>query len=245
MVRKLMQSAAKMDMPRLPRVDLVQHVVDSLQEQILSGRLAPNEPLLPEGQLSVQLGVSRTVIREAMRILGAKGLVVVSRGKLPRVKPADSTHVVDSITAFLQRANHPLRHLVEVRRHLETSIAALAAERATPEQVEAMEEANRQLLKANTLDQRVEADIRFHTLLAEATGNPIFAMLIEPITHLLRLSMAETLSRSGEKRAAKCHEKILAAIRHADSEAAKQAMLDLVATAEMDLSQDFPCPSHP
>jgi len=223
---------------RVRRVDLVQEVATRLEEQILSGQLVPGQAIPPEGQLSVQLGVSRTVIREAMRILGARGLVAVSQGKSPRVKPADPAHVVNSIAAFLQRTNHSLLHLVEVRRHLETSIAAMAAQRATPEQIAALEEANERLATAKTLDSQVEADMRFHTLLAEATGNPVFGLLLQPLTHLLRMSLRETLGRTGAKLASDCHRSILAAVQKGDPEGARQAMLDLVDRAGHDLGID-------
>jgi DNA-binding FadR family transcriptional regulator len=217
------------------RLDLVREVTERLREQILAGAFNADRALPPEGRLGQALGVSRTVIREAMRILVAQGLVEVSQGKLPRVKPADPAHVFESITTFLQRADHSLAHLVEVRRHLESSIAALAAERATPQHVAAMEEANRQLTAAATLDQQIKADVRFHTLLAEATGNPVFGLLLEPLAHLLRLSLKKTLGRTGVERAAGGHQKILAAVRRGDPEGARQAMLDLVAMSEMDL----------
>ena len=77
----------------LPRLDLVQEVTERLREQILAGAFDADRSLPPEGQLGQALGVSRTVIREAMRILAAQGLVEVSQGRTPRVKPADPTHV--------------------------------------------------------------------------------------------------------------------------------------------------------
>jgi GntR family transcriptional regulator, transcriptional repressor for pyruvate dehydrogenase complex len=217
------------------RTDLVQEVVGRLREQILAGTFASVGTIPPEGQLGQSLGVSRTVIREAMRILAAQGLVEVSRGKLPRVKPADPGHVFECITTFLRRADHSLADLVEVRRPLESAIAALAAKRATPVQIDSLEEANRQLIAAQTLDEQIDADMRFHTRLAEATGNPIFGLLLEPLTHLLRQSLRETLSRSGVARAADGHELILEAVRRSDSDDASRAMLELLAMAEKDL----------
>jgi GntR family transcriptional regulator, transcriptional repressor for pyruvate dehydrogenase complex len=226
----------KIAAPRAGRVDLVQNVVTVLSDQIISGQFAPNLPIPPEGQLSQQMGVSRTVIREAMRILVTRGLVEVAQGKLPRVKPVDPSHVIDSLSTFLQRADHSLLHLIEVRRLLETAIAAMAAERVTPEQIAAMEEANRQLIEAKTLDQQIDVDLRFHALIAEATKNPVFGILLEPLAHLMRLSRKTTLSRTGVARAASDHHEILNAIRRGDSEAARSAMLDHLARAEQDLS---------
>jgi GntR family transcriptional regulator, transcriptional repressor for pyruvate dehydrogenase complex len=218
------------------RGDLVQGVVTLLENQILAGELPADRPMPPEGELSRQLGVSRTVIREAMRILGARGLVEVSQGRLPRVKPADPAHVVDSLATFLQRADHSLLYLIEVRRQLETAIAVLAAERATPQQVVAMEDTNRVLIGPGTLDQRIDADLRFHALLAEATQNPVFGVLLDPLAHLMRLSRKATLGRTGAERAVAGHQAILAAIRNGDPEAARRAMLEHLTMAEQDLS---------
>jgi GntR family transcriptional regulator, transcriptional repressor for pyruvate dehydrogenase complex len=223
---------------RRKRVDLVQEVVSLLEKQIISGQLAAGASMPPEGQLSLQLGVSRTVIREAMRILGTRGLVEVSQGRLPRVKPADSAFVVDSLSTFLQRADHSLLHLLEVRRQLETSIAALAAERATPEILEALEETIRELAGPGSLEERIDADLRFHALLAEATKNPVFGVLLEPLAHLMRLSRKVTLGRTGAERAAGSHRKILEAVRRGDAEAARNAMLDHLVKAEQDLRKD-------
>jgi GntR family transcriptional regulator, transcriptional repressor for pyruvate dehydrogenase complex len=222
---------------RRQRVDLVQGVVALLEKHIISGEMVSGQSLPPEGLLSRDLGVSRTVIREAMRILGAKGLVEVSQGKLPRVKPVDSTQVVDSLATFLQRADHSLLHLLEVRRHLETSIVALAAERATPEQVDALKELNQQFEKTDNLEQLIDADMRFHALLAEATNNPVFGLLLEPLAHLMRLSRKETLTRSGPKAAAKGHAKLIAAIGRGDPEASRRAMLEHLDLAEQDLEE--------
>jgi DNA-binding FadR family transcriptional regulator len=218
------------------KVDLVQEVVSLLEEQIISGKLEAEKPIPPEGELCRQLGVSRTVVREAMRILGARGLVEVSQGKLPRVKAADPSLVVDSLATFLQRSSPSLFHLIEVRRHLETLLARLAASRATAEQVDAMQETIRLLPKADTLEGQIAQDLRFHSLLADSAQNPIFGILLEPLSHLMRISRTATLSRTGAERACADHQKILDAIRLADPEAAANAMLQHLDRAEQDLN---------
>ncbi len=185
------------------------------------------------------MGVSRTVIREAMRILGERGLVEVSQGRSPRVKPADPAHVVSSLATFLMRGDHSLLHLIEVRRPLETEIAAIAARRITPHQLEALEQAHLQLAEAKALDDRIDADLRFHELLAESTGNPVFGLLLAPLAHLMRLSRKQTLGRTGVERAIAGHEKILAAVRRGDSDSARKAMLDHLAMAEKDLANSI------
>ena len=225
----------KLDIRQVKRVHLVQRVVACIEEQILSGRISSDQLLPPEGQLCLDLGVSRTVVREAMRILETRGLVEVCQGKLSRVKAIDPTHAINSLTRFLQRADHPLLHLVEVRQQLETGIARLAARRATPEQLEAMEAANEDLVHSNTLDQQIDADLHFHTLLADASGNPVFGVLLAPLGYLMRLSRRETLSQTGMERAIVGHREILAAVQRHDPDAAQRAMLDHLTWAELDL----------
>ncbi len=229
-------SSSSMRIDPLRRVDLVQEAVARLEKQILSGKFAPGESIPPEGQLSTQLGVSRTVIREAMRILGAKGLVEVSQGRLPRVKPAGPEHVISSLSTFLQRHDHSLLDLTEARRLLEVGCVALAAQRATPDQVDALEKVSLQLSEADSLDRQIEADLQFHVQLAECSGNPVLGLLLAPLSQLMRISHKETLSRTGAERAAVGHRRIVEAIRHQDVESARHAMLEHLAMAEIDLS---------
>ena len=109
------------------------------------------------------------------------GLVEVSQGKLPRVKPADSAHVVDSLATFLQRADHSLAAsdrgppaIGDVDRGPggETCDAGADCRDGRNEPA---------IGRAGTLDRRIDADLRFHALLAEATQNPVFGVLLEPL----------------------------------------------------------------
>lgn len=219
----------------MQKVDLVREVVNRLRDQIITKQFEPNGLMPPEGDLCKTFGVSRTVIREAMRMLRAQGLVEVSQGRAPRVRMADPQHVVESFGTFLQRGDHSLLDLLEVRRPLETEIAALAARRATPPQIKKMEEAIKRQAKASTREEQIDADIRFHDLLAEAAGNPIFELLLTTLAGLMRRSRQETISRLGSKRALAGHRAVLAAIRRTDVRAAREAMLKHLAMAEEDL----------
>jgi GntR family transcriptional regulator, transcriptional repressor for pyruvate dehydrogenase complex len=219
------------------RLNLVREVVEQLRNQILAGRFPPDAPMPPEGQLCEGFGVSRTVIREAMRTLQAQGLVEVSQGRLPRVRPVDSRNVVETLGTFLQRGNHSLLNLIEVRRPLESEIAGLAAQRATPEQIEALRQAVRQMAAARALDSRVEADLRFHDLLATATGNPVFPLLLSVLADLMRQSRRQTISATGLERALAGHRAVLAAVEDRDPVQARKTMLDHLDLAEHDLQE--------
>ncbi|HVX15406.1 MAG TPA: FadR/GntR family transcriptional regulator [Pirellulales bacterium] len=217
------------------RPDMVSEVLRQLSDQIMSGVFGPGGALPPEGALAETFGVSRTVVREAMRTLRAQGLVEVSQGKLPRVKPADPEAATASLALLLRRSAGTLLDLVEARRPLESEIALLAAERATPEDCDRLSAAIDHLVAARTLDDRVEADVQFHRTLGEATGNPVFCLMLETIAGLLRESRRQTLAQSGTEIAAQGHRAVLDAVRRGEGAAAKAAMLEHLNLAERDL----------
>lgn len=215
--------------------NLVDEVVGRLKAHIVTGQLAADAPLPAEGKLAESFRVSRTVIREAMRILRAQGLVEISQGRKPRVKRADTQATIESLDALLSRSTGSLTHLTEVRRPLEIEIAGLAAERATAEQLAALKQVNSDLAAANTLEAAVTADVRFHRLLAEATGNPIFVLMLETIAQLLTESRRRTIAASGQQLALEEHVSILATIISRDHAAAREAMAQHMRLIERDL----------
>ena len=217
---------------RLPAVDLVQEMVHQLRSHIIAGRYGIDGELPAEAQLSESFGVSRTVARESMRTLRTLGLVEVSRGRRPRVRPVDPQFATDSLHSLLVRSGATIPQLVEIRRPLEVDIAGLAAERATSDQIEMMQKANEQLASARSLERKIEADTRFHEVLAIASGNPLFSVLLSSIAPLLDKSRTVTILRVGVGRAIEGHAAILDAVRAHDSQAARAAMrrhLDMAA----------------
>ena len=224
-----MKARNRMDRPArvaLQRVNLVDEVVHALEEEILGGRYAPDATLPSEGDLAGQFGVSRTVTREAMRVLSSRGLVEVAQGKAPRVREADPTTVVESIEIFLKRQNPSPLELIEARMPLETTSAALAAERATPAQIDALRGKIADEKRAETPAQVIAADIAFHEALAEATGNPVSAFLQSALTHLISDYFVQVIAVIGLKKqnGVSGHDPILEAIAAHDPEAARRAM---------------------
>ncbi len=208
-----------------------------MRKQIISGEMNSGGAMPPEGKLCETMGVSRTVIREAMRMLSAQGLVEVSQGRCPRVRPADPQTVVETFGTYLQRGDHTLLDLIEIRLPLEAEIAALAAKRAKPPRIKAMQDAIDTMASASSLEAQVEADVLFHSLLANASGNQLFPMLLETLAGVMRRSRQETLVQTGVKRALPGHRAVLNAIRNGDSMAARTAMLEHLGMAEEDLRE--------
>ena len=207
-----------------PEGDLVAQVIDHLRKEIVSGSYSAGMSLPSEGSLAETLAVSRTVIREAMRSLRSQGLIVMSQGARPRVAEVDAGPAVESLGLLLTRSRTTLLQLTEVRQPLESRIAALAAERASAAQITALEAAIDDLEQATSLGGRVEADIRFHDLLAEATGNPVFGVLLKAIGGLLDQSRRRTIKAAGLEPAIIGHREILAAVARHDTQAAEAAM---------------------
>lgn len=215
--------------------DLVAQVIAHLRQRIVAGSYAAGMSLPSEGSLAESLAVSRTVIREAMRSLRSQGLIVMSQGARPRVASVDSRPTAEALTLLLQRSQTTLFQLTEVRCPLESAIARHAAARAKASQIAALETSVDDLRRAKTLNARVAADIRFHELLAEATGNPVFTVLLQTLGRLLVASRKRTIRTSGPQPAIAGHTAILAAVARHDPPAAEAAMLEHLSWAKAHL----------
>ncbi len=176
---------------------LAYDIVTALTQQILLGQMAPGEKLPSESAIVGEYGVSRTVVREALSKLQAAGLVETRHGVGTFVLERDERHGLH----LTHDTAASVRGILELRMGLETQAAALAALRRTDEQLQQMRQAldDYQDSLANN-DSAVEPDVRFHRLIAQATGNTYFTDVIY-------------------------HQAILKAIRRQDPDAARAAML--------------------
>ena len=206
------------------RPALVEQVAGRLRQGIIDGHFPPESELPSEGDLAKSMEVSHTVIREAMRTLRSQGLVDVAQGRRPRVRPVGPEVVQESLEVFLRRTDSSLRELTDLRRLLEVEIAAMAAERVNEEQLELMQKAIDQHDKAEDLDAAIEADMRFHDLLAQASGNMLFPLILSTVSGLLRETRRRTISQVGVDHGVAGHRAVLDALRKNDPEAARAAM---------------------
>lgn len=218
--------------------NLVTRAVEALRQFILTEMIEPGAELPSQGELAEKLGVSRTVIREAMRTLESQGLVEISQGKLPRVLPANTQVVIDGLSTLMERSSVTLLDVLEVRRPVEIEAAVLAAEKATDEHLRQMRESNDALAKAKTIEEQILADMRFHKIVAEATGNPVFGIVLDVLAQFLFESRRTTLSQSGAKVALRHHELLLKAIEERDLTKARQAAADGMRQTEADLKRE-------
>jgi GntR family transcriptional repressor for pyruvate dehydrogenase complex len=207
---------------------LPDRVADQILKSILSRGLVAGQALPSERELGGQFGVSRTVIREAIRSLAGKGIVVVQPGRGILVSAVDITSVRESMRLFLHgRPIGDYRRLHEVRTTVEVEVAGLAAERRSADDLRKLEseyEAMRPLIGDS--DAASLQDLEFHRALARCTDNEFFVFILDALTVPLLEIRRSTFGPGGRsKEAFGDHLSILDAIRAGDPTAARSRML--------------------
>jgi DNA-binding FadR family transcriptional regulator len=207
---------------------LADAVADQIAERILSGALAPGQALAPERELCREFGVSRTVIREAIRSLAGKGMVESIGGSGVRVLALDAGTVGESLRNLLRTADVDYAKVDEVRRTIEVAAAGAAAARGTPDDVaRADAELRRMRERIDDLEECVQADLAFHRVIADATGNELYSMLLDSLGAPLVEVRRTNLGRGGtarRRRIIAAHRRILDAVADGDAERARAAM---------------------
>jgi len=206
---------------------LYEQIVQQIEESILKGELAEGSQLPAERDLAKQFGVSRTAVREAIKALQEKGLVDAFPGRGTFVTNGTPDSMRRSLDRLIKSDEPEGRaHLVEFREILEPEIAALAAVRATDQDLAEMRDAVSVMDQARQdSDAFIEADLDFHLALAEAAGNPIVLSLIDSIVGLLRDQRLQIFRiGGGPERGQHHHRRILEAVARHDPQAARAAM---------------------
>jgi DNA-binding FadR family transcriptional regulator len=169
--------------------------------------------------------VSRSVVREALSRLVSLGLVRSTHGSGTRVEPPSGRPITEGYQRLLRCGEADLSHLAEVRLPLETAIAGLAARHRSEDHLARLEATQEALASARaSLEAQVAADLEFHAVLAEASGNPLFGLVLAPMQGLLIESRRRTLGRHGARLAHEHHAAILEAVRRGDEAGAVEAM---------------------
>lgn len=221
----------------LQKENLHHRVARDIGSRILRGEFAPGDLLPNEADCCVRFGVSRTAVREAMKMLSAKGLIL-SRPKIgSRVQPKDSWNLLDrEVLAWYGAAanqRHFLESVQQLRLIFEPEVAALAAARHKAKQLTLIEGALAAMRAARTIEQWNAADVRFHLAILWAAGNELlvpFGFVIESALG----SLFDYTARSAEdmRRALPLHEAIFAAIRRRRPDEARRAVKRLLANTD-------------
>ena len=220
----------------LQRDRLYKQVADQIEQLITDESLHPGDKLPGEREMAERMGVSRTVVREAIRVLGVRGLIKVKSGCGTYVQEPSAKDAAASIERFfkLSQTNEPYAHIHEVRRMIEVETAGLAAERATDEDIARLQSTIEGMSKhKEDLNAHVEYDHAFHEGLAEATHNSLFNVLLGPTFDLLHQVIVVSVQTPGALEAGLNHHRnILAQVRLRDPQAARQAMREHLSEAK-------------
>ncbi len=212
----------------LSRDTLTKQAADTLRRFILSEGLKAKDVLPSERELSDILSVSRNIVREALTVLVAEGLIIKKPGSGIFVTDFDPASVIPQVAVNI---DYDARHryaLSEARAAVELGAVELIVSRITPEQLDELESANNELmLKLQQNRSTIPHDIDFHTILFRATHNQVLMDLVPLLVEYFRLSVAQTpaVIRYNDARIPEEHRHIIHCLRRRDVDATRQAFL--------------------
>ena len=221
----------------IKKTRIYEEVVSQIHELIREGKLKSGDQLPSERELAETFKVSRTSVREAIRTLETKGLVVSRTGMGTFVVDLPVESLVSVLANLLLEEKNALADIFEMRKLLEPQIASLAAERASQNDIDRM----RQILnkQRNEVDQGgtgLEEDAEFHFSIGQATQNQALEKLVSGLMDILSQSREESLQTPGRSHASiDTHFKILSAIEEHNKEKARKAMFNHVEHVEQNV----------
>lgn len=222
---------------------LYEQVLEILETKITAGDFHVGDRLPTENELSSIYRVSRTVIREAIKVLKEKGLVETRVAKGTFVVASVSKGIGSSFDdAVKLNPNGGFKHLIEVRLILEPEMAHLAAIRASDGDIAKMQQAIVEMdeaIQKNDVNDYLKSDYAFHMAMAETTGNPLISIIIAPVVNLMRDQQYYHLSHvvDGNKRSQHNHIRIMEGISQHDSIAARNAMYQHILQVQSDMEE--------
>jgi DNA-binding FadR family transcriptional regulator len=217
---------------------LVDQVIRILKTQISTGAYPVGSRLPPEPRLMESLGVGRSTLREAVRVLSHGGVLEVRQGNGTYVRALPG--IAEPLVQRLQRAQ--IHEVQEVRRVLELEIARLAATRRTADDLAVLWQhldARRVALANNQLEVALDADLALHRAVAVASKNPVLIDLYQAFATTLRSALTTIWKvREGEQLAQALHHRLVAAIAEGDGDAAAAAVTAILNSNLEVLSDD-------
>jgi DNA-binding FadR family transcriptional regulator len=225
--------------------NLYGHVMHELGQRIVSGQVQPGEVLPREETLAESMRVSRTALREAMKVLSAKGLIESRAGVGARVLDQNFWNQLDADVLTWRCASLPaddfVDKLTEMREIIEPAAAALAAHKRTSVQLARIEEAYVAMDAARTLDDWTAADLQFHDAVLQATGNELLQSLFSVVEMALgTYFVLSARTSSNFKYSLPQHKKVLEAIRRSQPDSARKIMLGIIDDSKAHLKKSKP-----
>jgi GntR family transcriptional repressor for pyruvate dehydrogenase complex len=223
----------------LKKTRLYEEIIKQLQELIRKGELKPGDKLPPERELAVQLNVSRTAIREALRSMEMMGYIESKVGGGTFIRQVTLDNVIEPFSGILSQNKKLMMELIEVRMLLETEIAKLAARRIDNRKITVVEETLK-LMKKEVSEGGIglEGDNAFHNALAMAADNLAMSKILNMCEDLLSSTRESTLKIPDQpQKSIDDHSKILEAVKNGDEKKAGMLMKEHLVKAYKNLEQ--------
>ncbi|MFW2381624.1 MAG: FadR/GntR family transcriptional regulator [Acidimicrobiales bacterium] len=212
---------------------LADRVAAEIERTLLGSEIATGDKLPSERELAAQFGVSRPVVREALRRLQERGLVEAQPGRGTFYRPADPSDAAGSLNLLFRRYAVTPAELIVARKMLECESAALAAIHRSEEDCETLNRLLEGLSQRTNVLEQAKLDLAFHDHIARASHNPVIHLMFASISDLTVGLMVRSLSdRQVSQQGLPLHDEVLAAISERDPERARRAMSDHLGTAE-------------
>jgi GntR family transcriptional repressor for pyruvate dehydrogenase complex len=219
-------TTARAEFEAVKKTKIYEKVAQQIQGLIRDGLLKPGDRLPPERELAETFQVSRSSLRDAIRVLEVMGLVAPRQGEGTVVRDLSAESLVSPLANILAHKRELVGELLDLRRILEPPLAARAAARATENEHENLEDIlKRQKEKVERGELAIEEDSEFHYAIARAARNSVILKVLDVFMDLLRESRERSLQVDGRlQRSFAGHRRILNAIKRRDARGAEIAM---------------------
>ena len=213
-----------MAISKVKKRNIGEEVYEQLEEAILSGDWPPGYKLPSETDLAEQMGVSRVTIRGALGRLSGLHLIERRQGDGTFVREISGAQIAEQILPLAAFGAKDLKNLMEFREIFESEVAALAAVRASDEEIEALRGNFRTHMKTVNMQRRAEYDMEFHVLLAKISGNALLAQIYETFRPMFAQCMQTIVDTMGNDEAQPYHSALIEAIAAHDPAKARSLM---------------------
>lgn len=216
------------------RQNLDEQIAEMIQQQITHGNLKPGDRLPPERELASLLKVNRATVREAIHLLGERGLVDRKTGRNTRIMAMRPGNLGAAINRFFASNNCSQRELYEFRRIFEPRVAAFAATNARAEDIKKLSTVLCALEEAwvtQDIQRLASTDAEFHLALAAASHNTLILTVASGLNVVMERSMKMNHASARSEESFRTHRVIYRAVAHHDAAKAEQAMMEQLATS--------------
>lgn len=214
---------------KIQRATLAEQIEAYIRNLIVSRQLGEGESLPSSIDLSLEFGVSRSIVREALKSLQAEGLIEIANGRRARVRPVSSEVLVGFFNRFAEPDRESVIQLLELRRGVEVQGALLAAQRRTAEDMSRIWADLRAMEKTiGDAEAFLDLDVQLHLDIVAASKNKPLFHLVESIREVMRNTMKQGLSRHSDlaawRRIQESHERLVVLVDQRDAAGAAACM---------------------